>query len=198
MWSVCGHSSDCLVIWQLWVSIIKLVPASLGSVSLLVGSRQFTSPTWGSFSICQTSGGDRKTLQKGYRPSTVEPSCDMVTWDFRNCPSGRSKVCAGSQGQVSDLKKKKRREGKRFLIVFNSHFGWLRKPVCIYMFGFQVIAQLPLKQFPPLPPTEVMLSAFLLPAIIDSWVIQSTDYEFKDKALALDFFVDSALTPVSK
>ena len=67
-----------------------------------------------------------------------------------------------------------------------------------YIYFHQVIAQLPLKQFPPLPPTEVMLSAFLLPATIDSWVIQSTDYEFKDKALALDFFVDSALTPVSK
>jgi hypothetical protein len=66
------------------------------------------------------------------------------------------------------LEEKKRREGKRFLIVFNSHFRWLRKPVCIYMFGFQVIAQLPLKQCPPLSPTEVMLSAFLLPATIDS------------------------------
>ena len=49
--SACGHSSDWLVVRQLGVSIINLVPTSLGSVYVLVGSTQVTSPTCGAFGI---------------------------------------------------------------------------------------------------------------------------------------------------
>ena len=61
----------------------------------------------------------------------AQPSFDMVTWDFRNCPSGRSKVCAG---QVSELKKKK--EGKErdswlYSISISDGWGSLSVSICL-------------------------------------------------------------------